>query len=103
VLGLSAFGRVPALLNYTAGPTAVQSACTAARVRTIVTSRAFIEQARLNTVVSAIADLQLLYLEDIGSQFTLRDRLWLVTRALRNPSRVISPGRRSGPAAGVFS
>jgi acyl-[acyl-carrier-protein]-phospholipid O-acyltransferase/long-chain-fatty-acid--[acyl-carrier-protein] ligase len=103
VLGLSAFGRVPALLNYTAGPTAVQSACTAARVRTVVTSRAFIEQARLSTVVSAIADLQLLYLEDIGSQFTLRDRLWLITRALRNPRRVISPGRSNGPAVVVFT
>ena len=32
VLGLCAFGRVPAMLNYTAGPGAVQGACIAARV-----------------------------------------------------------------------
>jgi len=103
VLGLSAFGRVPALLNYTAGPTAVQSACTAARVRTVVTSRAFVEQARLTTVVSAIADLRLVYLEDIRSQFTLGDKLWLVLRALRSPLRVISPGRSNAPAVVVFT
>jgi acyl-[acyl-carrier-protein]-phospholipid O-acyltransferase / long-chain-fatty-acid--[acyl-carrier-protein] ligase len=103
VLGLSAFGRVPALLNYTAGPTSVQSACMAARVRTVITSRAFVEQARLTAVVSGIADLRLLYLEDIRSQFRLRDKLWLMARALRNPRRVITPGRSSGPAVVVFT
>lgn len=103
VLGLCAFGRVPAMLNYTAGPTAVQGACIAARVRTVITSRAFIEQARLTSVVSAIADLRLLYLEDIASQFTLRDRLWLVARTLRSPRRAITPGRSNGPAVVVFT
>jgi acyl-[acyl-carrier-protein]-phospholipid O-acyltransferase/long-chain-fatty-acid--[acyl-carrier-protein] ligase len=103
VLGLCAFGRVPAMLNYTAGPTAVQGACIAARVRTVVTSRAFIEQARLTSVVSGIADLRLIYLEDIASQFTLRDKLWLVAHALRNPRRAITPGRSNGPAVVVFT
>jgi acyl-[acyl-carrier-protein]-phospholipid O-acyltransferase/long-chain-fatty-acid--[acyl-carrier-protein] ligase len=91
------------MLNYTAGPTAVQGACIAARVRTVITSRAFIEQARLTAVVSAIADLRLLYLEDIASQFRLRDRLWLVALALRSPRRAITPGRSNGPAVVVFT
>lgn len=103
VLGLCAFGRVPALLNYTAGPTAVQGACTAARVRTVITSRAFVEQARLSSVVSGIADLRLIYLEDIAAQFTLRDKLWLVAHALRSPRRAIAPGRSNGPAVVVFT
>ena len=103
VLGLCAFGRVPAMLNYSAGALAVQSACATARVRTVLTSRGFIEQARLNALVSAIADLQLLYLEDVAIQFTLGDRLWLMTRALRNPRRVITPGRSNGPAVVVFT
>ncbi len=103
VLGLSAFGRVPAMLNYTAGPVAVQSACTTARVRTVITSRVFIEQARLTAVVSGIADLQLLYLEDLGSQLRLGDKLWLMIRALRSPRRVITPGRSNGPAVVAFT
>ena len=103
VLGLSAFGRVPALLNYTAGATAVQSACTAARVRTVITSRAFIEQARLAPVVSGIADLQLIYLEDIRSQLTLGDKLWMMVRAMPRPRGVISPGRGNGPGVVVFT
>jgi acyl-[acyl-carrier-protein]-phospholipid O-acyltransferase/long-chain-fatty-acid--[acyl-carrier-protein] ligase len=103
VLGLCAFGRVPAMLNYTAGPTAVQSACTGARVRTVITSRAFIEQARLNSVVSAIADLRLVYLEDLRAQLTLFDRLWLMGYALWRPRKVITPGRSNGPAVVVFT
>ena len=51
VLGLMAFGRVPAMLNYSAGPSAARSACSTARVQTVITSRAFIEQARLSTLV----------------------------------------------------
>ena len=39
--------RVPAMLNYTAGTDAMQAACAAAEIRTIVTSRAFVEQAKL--------------------------------------------------------
>jgi len=103
VLGLSAFGRVPALLNYSAGSTAVQGACAAACVRTVITSRAFIEQARLAAVVSGIADLQLVYLEDIRSQLTPGDKLWLMVRALPHPRRVITPGRSNGPGVVVFT
>jgi acyl-[acyl-carrier-protein]-phospholipid O-acyltransferase / long-chain-fatty-acid--[acyl-carrier-protein] ligase len=103
VLGLCAFGRVPAMLNYTAGPAAVQSACGAARVRTVITSRAFIEQARLTSVVSAIADLRLVYLEDLRPQLRLADKLWLTFYALWLPRRVIIPGRSNGPAVVVFT
>ncbi len=103
VLGLCAFGRVPAMLNYTAGPTAVQSACIAARVHTVITSRAFIEQARLGSVVSAIADLRLVYLEDLRAQLTLADKLWLMGYALWLPWRAITPGRSNGPGVVVFT
>jgi acyl-[acyl-carrier-protein]-phospholipid O-acyltransferase/long-chain-fatty-acid--[acyl-carrier-protein] ligase len=47
ILGLSGSGRVPAMLNYTAGAEGVRSACTVARIRNIVASRAFLEKARL--------------------------------------------------------
>ena len=49
VVGLPAFGRTPAMLNYTAGVDGMQAACTAAEVVTVLTSRAFVEQAGLAT------------------------------------------------------
>ena len=47
ILGLISAGRVPAMINFTAGLGNILSACTAAEVKTIVTSRAFVEKANL--------------------------------------------------------
>ncbi|MDR1378959.1 MAG: hypothetical protein LBJ36_07895 [Synergistaceae bacterium] len=42
-LWLSRWGRVPAMLNYTAGVKNIRACCAAVRVKTIVTSRRFVE------------------------------------------------------------
>jgi len=67
---LQAHGRVPAMLNYTAGLTNIRAACTAAQVKTIVTARAFVTQAKLGDLVTALETdgLRILWLEDIGAQ-----------------------------------
>jgi acyl-[acyl-carrier-protein]-phospholipid O-acyltransferase/long-chain-fatty-acid--[acyl-carrier-protein] ligase len=85
VLGLSSRGRVPALLNYTAGAESVRSACTVAGVRTVITSRAFVETARLGHLVEALKDRRVLYLEDLRAGFGTLDRLWLLAWALWRP------------------
>jgi acyl-[acyl-carrier-protein]-phospholipid O-acyltransferase/long-chain-fatty-acid--[acyl-carrier-protein] ligase len=103
VLGLMAFGRVPAMLNYTAGPMAVHSACRAAGLRTVITSRAFIEQARLGALVGAIRDLELLYLEDARADLSLLDKLWLLGYALWFPRRAVPRADPHAPAAVLFT
>jgi len=62
-------GPVPAMLNYTAGLTNLQAACKAAEIRTIVTARAFIEQAKLGEVLAGLeaSGVGVRYLEDIGA------------------------------------
>ena len=80
LLGLSAAGRVPALLNYTAGAHGVSSACSAAAIRTVVASRAFIDKARLQPLLDAVRGVQVIYLEDLKAQLTLADRLWILAR-----------------------
>ena len=47
IFGLNAYGRVPAMLNFTAGIKNLKAACEVAEVRTIVTSRRFVDQAKL--------------------------------------------------------
>lgn len=66
---LQAHGRVPAMLNYTAGLANLKAACTAAQIRTIVTARAFVDQAKLSEIVTALEaeGLTILWLEDIGA------------------------------------
>jgi acyl-[acyl-carrier-protein]-phospholipid O-acyltransferase/long-chain-fatty-acid--[acyl-carrier-protein] ligase len=82
VLGLSARGRVPAFLNYTSGAAGVRMACEVAEIRTVVTSRAFLEKARLTNLLTTLPGVQVHYLEDLKSGFGFRDRLWVLWYSL---------------------
>ena len=85
IFGLTARRRVPAMLNYTAGVEAMQAACSAAEVRTIITSRAFVEQAKLSDKLAALQGVQISYLEDVREQIGLADKLWLILWAIHHP------------------
>jgi acyl-[acyl-carrier-protein]-phospholipid O-acyltransferase/long-chain-fatty-acid--[acyl-carrier-protein] ligase len=67
---LQAVGRVPAMLNYTAGLANLKAACVAAEVRVIVTARAFVEQAELQPVIDGLSEdgRAILYLEELGAR-----------------------------------
>ena len=67
LLGMWSSGRVAAMINYTAGPANVTSAVRTAVIRTVVSSRAFIEKASLADVVTAAEEggAKFLWLEDI--------------------------------------
>ena len=74
---LQAFGRVPAMLNFSAGPANMAAAIKAAEVRTVLTSRRFVEAARLTEVVEALSDkAQIVFLEDLRSEVGLVGRLF---------------------------
>jgi acyl-[acyl-carrier-protein]-phospholipid O-acyltransferase/long-chain-fatty-acid--[acyl-carrier-protein] ligase len=66
LLGLMSAGRVPAMLNFTAGAAGLLAACRAAEVGAVVTSRAFVERAKLGAVAEALGrDVRLVFLEDV--------------------------------------
>ena len=103
---LQSGGRVPAMLNYTAGQANLKAACTAAEIRTIVTARAFVDQGKLHDLISALeADgLRVLYLEDLGTRIGTGAKLRALvaaTFALRSHRRLrISP---DAPAVILFT
>ncbi len=73
---LQSVGRVPAMLNFTAGNANVLSACKAAEVKTVLTSRAFVEKARLEPLVTALAaKVAIVYLEDLRASITFTDKI----------------------------
>lgn len=80
LFGLNAVGRVAALLNFTAGVKNIRSAVETAQIRTVVTSRRFIDTAKLDDVVSALGALQgdraveIIYLEDIRKTVSRLDK-----------------------------
>jgi acyl-[acyl-carrier-protein]-phospholipid O-acyltransferase/long-chain-fatty-acid--[acyl-carrier-protein] ligase len=73
---LQATGRVPALLNFASGVAAMQAACRAATLDTVLTSRRFVEAAKLEAAVATLAEsVRILYLEDVRAAIGLADRL----------------------------
>ncbi|WP_066553735.1 acyl-[ACP]--phospholipid O-acyltransferase [Croceicoccus bisphenolivorans] len=76
--GLQAMGRVPAMLNFTVGEANLKSACATAKIRTVVTARAFVEQAKLEGAVAALEGegIAVRYLEDIAATVGTLEKLW---------------------------
>jgi acyl-[acyl-carrier-protein]-phospholipid O-acyltransferase/long-chain-fatty-acid--[acyl-carrier-protein] ligase len=73
--GLTAFGRVPALLNFTAGVKNLRAAGELAELKVIVTSRRFVEQAKLDDELEALGEgRRIVYLEDVRKQITSLDK-----------------------------
>jgi acyl-[acyl-carrier-protein]-phospholipid O-acyltransferase/long-chain-fatty-acid--[acyl-carrier-protein] ligase len=102
LLGLSAARRVPAMLNYTAGIDGVNSACTAANIRKIVASRAFIEKARLEPLVAGLSGIEVIYLEDLKTRLSPLDKLWIVL-AQRFPKMAIVAQKPDDSAVVLFT
>ncbi len=76
VLGLQLYGRVPAMLNYSTGSKGMTSACRTATIKTVLTSRRFIDLAKLNADADALAEqVNLVYLEDLAESITTTDKL----------------------------
>ncbi len=76
-LGLQAFARVPAMLNFSTGSRAVVSGCRSAVLRTVYSSRRFVDVAKLGDMVTALgeAGVRVVYLEDVRQRLTLLDKL----------------------------
>lgn len=103
ILGMNAFNRIPAMLNYTAGTAGMQNACVAANIKTIVTSRKFIEAATLENVVNSFQNLNVVYLEDLRADFGVLDRAWLIGYALQAPRSVMESNVHDEAAIILFT
>jgi len=75
ILGLQLHGRVPAMLNYSIGSAGMLSACQVAQVKTVLTSRRFIELGNLKEEDEQLnKQCQLVYLEDLAKNISALDK-----------------------------
>jgi acyl-[acyl-carrier-protein]-phospholipid O-acyltransferase/long-chain-fatty-acid--[acyl-carrier-protein] ligase len=88
LLSLWADRRVPALLNYSTGGATLLTCARLAGLRTVVTSRAFLEKAKIDPAPLAAAGLRALLLED------LRPRVSRATRLAAFARHAFTPGAR---------
>ena len=83
IFGLNAFGRVPALLNFSAGSKNLISAIRTGAIRQLITSRRFIAISKLEDTLAALAaidvtpgrKLVITYLEDVRKNIGTADKL----------------------------
>ncbi len=112
LLGLNAFHRVAAILNFTSGKKQIVSALQTGAMRTVLTSRRFLEAAKLEELAAAIEETEwapgkrvaLVALEDVRAGLGPFDKLKGVLRAagaalLRNRARP----RANEPAIVLFT
>jgi acyl-[acyl-carrier-protein]-phospholipid O-acyltransferase / long-chain-fatty-acid--[acyl-carrier-protein] ligase len=100
---LHAFGRVPAMLNFTAGLRNLRAAVKLAGVTRVLTSRRFIEQGKLHDVVDALEEhCTIVYLEEVRKQIGGLDRAVALGASLlaRQARAKLNPG---DPAVVLFT
>jgi acyl-[acyl-carrier-protein]-phospholipid O-acyltransferase / long-chain-fatty-acid--[acyl-carrier-protein] ligase len=74
--GVCAYGRVPAMLNFTSGAAGLKSAIGIAKARRVITAKRFIHMAKLEPLIEQLKDAaEIVYLEDVRERISLRDKL----------------------------
>ncbi len=89
ILALWANGVVPAVLNYSTGPAIMLACAQLADLKQIITSRTFIEKARLKIEPLVEAGIEFVYLEDVRARVSATDKLGAALRVRLNPSALI--------------
>ncbi|WP_424245812.1 acyltransferase [Elusimicrobium posterum] len=75
-LALHAFGRVPAMINFSTGIKNVVDSCKTAGIKTVLSSKQFVEKANMHDMVDGIkaSGVEVVFLEEL--KITLADKLF---------------------------
>jgi acyl-[acyl-carrier-protein]-phospholipid O-acyltransferase / long-chain-fatty-acid--[acyl-carrier-protein] ligase len=77
LFAMQAYGRVPAMLNYSTGGQNFIAACDVAKIKTIYTSKRFIDAGKLHRLIELVEknNIKIIYLEDVAKKITALDKL----------------------------
>ncbi len=104
LLSLWSLGMEAAMLNYSTGPSIMLACAQLAKVRQVLTSRAFLKKARLDIDILTAAGLEFIYLEDVRANFSTVDKLRARLRQTFAPGlRGVSSRAGSDAAAILFT
>ena len=95
-LGVSLAGRTPVNLNFTAGKDSMDSAIAQCKIRTVITSKTFLEKAKLDVPQGAV------YIEDLLKQFGTAAKLAALLKAKLLPQSWLRPAVKPDSLATVI-
>lgn len=104
---MQSIGRIPAMLNYTAGISNILKACETAQLKTIYTSKKFVDNAGLHELIETLSQVyNVIFLEDFACKIRLSTKLKGLFRSF-NPiayhRKQIKEIDANKPAAVIFT
>lgn len=105
IYALQKMGRIPAMLNFSLGSRALVTSCRTACIKTVVTSRKFIELGKLDALSSAIgeAGIRIVWLEDAAPLITTGKKISAALRAPFQRPMPAGPEASEKPAVIIFT
>lgn len=102
---LQKLGKVPAMLNFSLGPRALVNCCRTACLKTVVSSRKFINAGKLDALSNAIeeAGIRIFWLEDAAPLITAGRKISAALRAPFLRSQPVDPEAVEKPAVILFT
>ena len=93
------------MLNFSTGAATAQAACQAAEISLVVTARRFVEKAKLQPLVSALASqTTILYLEDLRGEIGIAAKIAAFVRAaIAGPRHAEGRAHADEPAVVLFT
>lgn len=98
--GLSAYDRIPVMLNFSTGAQNIVNMCKTSITKKIITSKMFIKQAGMEEVVEYLvkSKIKVIYLEDVAKEISLRDKI----QAFINYKKKYIPNPEGGDKTAVI-
>ncbi len=88
-LGLHAFGKIPAMLNFSSGPKQVIATCKTLALKHVITAKKVVQLAKLDPLIQEIesAGITVLYLENLKPTLKTSDKIMGILGGF-NPSKM---------------
>ncbi len=103
LLSLWIAGKVPAILNYSTGPTVMTACAQLAGLKQIITSSMFVERAHLDLKPLEAAGIKILYLEEVRLGISSAQKFLAVLRDRLEVLSTVSPAKPADTAVILFT